>query len=403
MFAFSSQCFCTLTPNITATHLRYVWKIPTNSNIYLNKLHFQPISVAVSNADPEIKNLETPDAEEPRFRWVKINSDSLTEEQKHAISQLPPKMTNRCKALLKQIICLSDEKGSLSRLLPAWVKSVKPRRADWLAILKELSRLEHPLYFEVAECVLLEESFEANVRDYTKIIHGYAKQNRLLDAENILLAMKRRGFLCDQVTLTALVHMYSKARNFKLAEETFEEMKLLGQPLDRRSYGSMIMAYVRAEMFDKGENLLKEMEAQDIYAKREVYKALLRAYSMTGDSEGAQRIFDTIQLAGITPDVKVCALLINVYAAAGRSCEACIVFENLRKAGLEPNDKCVALVLTAFEKENKLSKALDFLIDLERGGITLGKEASEVLAGWFRNLGVVEEVELVLREYASRN
>ena len=257
-------------------------------------------------------------------------------------------------------------------------------------------------FSQVAELALLEESFEANVRDYTKIIHGYAKQNRLQDAEDTLVAMKRRGFTRDQVILTALIHMYSKAGNLKLAEDTFEEMKLFGLPLDKRSYGSMIMAYIRVGMLDQGETSLGEMEALEIYAGREVYKALLRAYSMIGDDEGAQRVFDAIQFAAIIPDVKLCGLLKNANVVAGQSHKACVAFENLRRVGFEPSDKCVALILAAYEKENKLNKALDFLIDLERDGIIVGKEVSDVLVAWFRRLGVVEEVELVLKEYASK-
>ncbi|CAK9154527.1 unnamed protein product [Ilex paraguariensis] len=400
---FCSSNPCGLSQAIRQTLHSHLW-----GNLFLQKpttlgyRRFDFLRVLVVSNVEELEKVETREEEEkPKIRWLEIGSD-ITEEQKQAISQLSPKMTKRCKALMKQIIGFSPEKISLSVLLTAWVKSMKPSRVDWLSVLKELDRLEHSLNLEVAELALLEESFEANVRDYTKIISGYGKQNRLQDAENILLAMKRRGFICDQVILTALIHMYSKAGNLKLAEDTFEEMKLLGIRLDRRSYGSMIMAYIRAGMLKHGENLIREMEAQEIYAGREVYKALLRAYSMIGNSEGSQRVFDAIQLAGITPDVKLCGLLLNAYVVAGQSREACIAFENLRRAGLEPNDKCVALILAAYEKENKLNKALDFLIDLERDGIMLGKESSELLVGWFRRLGVVEEVEIVLRQYGLK-
>jgi pentatricopeptide repeat protein len=186
-----------------------------------------------------------------------------------------------------------------------------------------------------------------------------------------------------------------------LAEETFEELKLLGQPLDRRSYGSMIMAYIRAGMPEKGEMILREMDAQEIRAGSEVYKALLRAYSIIGDADGAQRVFDAIQLAGIPPDDRTCAVLLNAYGMAGQSQNAYATFENMWRAGIEPTDRCVALVLAAYEKENKLNQALDFLIGLEREKLIIGKEASEVLAEWFGRLGVVKEVELVLREYAA--
>ncbi|XWS32311.1 hypothetical protein CRYUN_Cryun23aG0148800 [Craigia yunnanensis] len=362
------------------------------------KVNNQP-GIAFINAGA--RGLTETNEEKRRFKWVEIGPD-ITEEQKHAIAKLPFKMTNRCKALMKQIICFCPEKGSLADLLAAWVKVMKPRRADWLAVLKELKIMEHPLYFEVAEVALLEESFEANIRDYTKIIHGYGKQNRLQEAESILVAMKRRGFICDQVTLTTMVHMYSKAGNLKLAEDTFEEIKLLGQQLDKRSYGSMIMAYIRAGIPEQGEVLLREMDSQEIYAGSEVYKALLRAYSMLGNTKGAQRVFDAIQLAGISPDARLCGLLINAYQVTGQSEKAHIAFENMRRAGLEPSDKCIALVLAAYEKQNKLNKALNFLMDLERDGIVVGKEASGILAQWFKKLGVVEQVELVLREFAAK-
>ncbi|KAI5647349.1 hypothetical protein M9H77_33354 [Catharanthus roseus] len=368
-----------------------------NLNFGFPRCYFGQLMVA--RGEMNIEKLEGKEEEKPRFRWVKIGPD-ITEDQKRAISQISPKLSNRCKAFIKQIICFSPEKGSLLELLAAWVKSMKPARADWLLVLKEMSRLEHPLYLEVAQLALSEETFEAGIRDYTKIIHGYATRNQVQKAENVLLAMKSKGFTCDQVTLTALVHMYSKAGDLNMAGNTFEDMKLLGVALDKRSYGSMIMAYIRAGMLDEGESLLKEMEAEDKYAGREVYKALLRAYSTNGDSKGAQRVFNAIQLAGIIPDAKICALLLNAYVVAGKNTEACIAFENLKRSGIEPNDKCVALVLSVYEKENKLNRALEFLMELERDGFLVGKESSEIMARWFRRLGVLEEVELVLRDYA---
>ncbi|KAH9615938.1 hypothetical protein KSS87_002890 [Heliosperma pusillum] len=362
------------------------------------KPQFIPFSIPITNAQIT-QNVQIQENEEvPKFKWLEIKQDNMSESQKAAISRLPKTMEKRCKAFMRQIICFEPEKGCLSDLLAAWVKIMKPRRADWLSVLKELKFLDHPLLLQISELVLLEESFEGNIRDYTKMIHQYAKLERLQDAENILLAMNKRGLTCDQVTLTTMVHMYSKAGHFNLAEETFEEMKLLSEPLDKRSYGSMIMAYIRAGMPSKGEELMKEMELQEIYAGREVYKALLRAYSMKGDAKGAQRVFDAYQVAGIRPDIKLFGLLINAYHLAGQSQNARVAFDNMRKAGIEPDDKCVALLLATYEKENRLNTALDLLLSLEKEGILIGKEASQVLVEWFRRLGVVEDVAHVLRE-----
>ena len=95
----------------------------------------------------EVHTLES-GREKPRFRWVEVGSD-ITEMQKQAISQLPPKMTKRCKAVMKQIICFSPQNGNLSDMLAAWVRIMKPKRADWLSVLKHLRILDHPLYIEV--------------------------------------------------------------------------------------------------------------------------------------------------------------------------------------------------------------------------------------------------------------
>ncbi|CAM8899501.1 unnamed protein product [Rhodiola kirilowii] len=354
------------------------------------------VSTSIGEMEGFVENVER----KPKCRWIEIGSD-VTEEQKEVIDRLSLKLSKRCMAVLKQVICFDPERWGLEEMLASWAKIMKPRRTDWLLVLKKLKELDHPLYFEVAELALLEESFEPHIRDYTKIIHGYGKANRLQDAENMLSVMNSRGFNCDQISLTAMIDMYSKAGHLRRAEETFNKIKLLGEPLDNRTYGSMIMAYVRAGMLEQGEYLLKEMDAQEIRAGSEIYKALLRAYSMKGDAEGAQRVFDAIQIASITPDVKICGLLINAYGLARKSHMARIAFENMRRAGLEPNDKCVALVLSAYKKDNKLNDALGFLIELEKEGVIIGKEASETLAGWFGELGVAKEVELILKEYIT--
>uniref|UniRef100_A0A8R7PBA6 PROP1-like PPR domain-containing protein n=1 Tax=Triticum urartu TaxID=4572 RepID=A0A8R7PBA6_TRIUA len=338
--------------------------------------------------------------ETPRFRWDALGSD-LSEPQEQAMRGLSPKLPNRCRALMPRVVSLSPGDENLGVVLAFWVKAMKPKRADWLLVLKELKAMESPLLAEVLEYALLEDSFEANVRDYTKLMQIYGKQNLLREAEEAFQAMKARGLPCDQVMLTALVDMYSKAGDLTRANETFEEIVLLGLPLDKRAYGSMIMAYIRADMLDQAEDLIKQTEDQQVFAGKEVYKALLRAYSYKGDSEGAQRVFDAVQFAGTVPDTKLCALLVNAYCLSNRIDEAVCVTRNMRSVGLEPCDRCVTLILGAYDKANKLEGALEFLAELEENGVVIGQEPSQLLAAWFGRLGVVHEVEQVLEEVSK--
>lgn len=111
-----------------------------------------PVCLAHSTLAAVEREEEKVEKAESVIKWRDVGPD-ITYAQKEAISQLPPKMTNRCKALMKRIICFSPEDENLSMLLAAWVKTMKPRRADWLTVLKEMMRSDIPLFFEVS-CTL---------------------------------------------------------------------------------------------------------------------------------------------------------------------------------------------------------------------------------------------------------
>lgn len=88
--------------------------------------------------------------------------------------------------------------------------------------------------------MLSEESFQTNVRDYSKLIDAHAKENCLEDAERILKKMNENGIVPDIVTSTVLVHMYSKAGNLDRAKEAFESLRSHGFQPDKKVYNSMI-------------------------------------------------------------------------------------------------------------------------------------------------------------------
>lgn len=86
----------------------------------------------------------------PRFRWDAFGSE-MSESQQRAVRGLSPKLPNRCKALVARVVCLCPGDESLGALLAYWVKAMKPKRADWLLVLKELKAMESPLLAEVSD------------------------------------------------------------------------------------------------------------------------------------------------------------------------------------------------------------------------------------------------------------
>lgn len=110
-----------------------------------------------------------------------------------------------------------------------------------------------------------------------------AKENRIQDADRIIMKMKENGFLPDILTTTVSVHMYSNAGNFDRAREAFESLRSYGFHPDTNIYNSMIMACVNAGQPKLGESLMREMEAREIMPTKEIYMAFLPSFSEHGD------------------------------------------------------------------------------------------------------------------------
>lgn len=332
--------------------------------------------------------------------WTAVGQ-KLEVAEKKITPEEPTVMSGKCKSIMKQILSLSDDDDP-SELLTQLRENLNPRRVDWLAILQQLSESNKNIYFKATEFALNEESFEASIRDYTKLLDAYAKKDRLEDAERVLKTMTEKGFARDSVTCSALVHMYSKTGNLDRAREAFEQIRSLGLQPDQKAYGSMIMAYVQAGLPKAGESLMREMEAKDIKPGKEVYMALLRAFAQRGLVDGAQRIFNTMQFSGVMPNLESCTLLVEAYGQSGDAEQARNVFDHMMKAGHKPDDKCTASMLAAYEKKNYLDKALNLLLDLEKDGFKQGLETSAVLIDWLGRLGLVYEAEQAFTEIAGK-
>lgn len=131
-------------------NIRKTFNFPLRNYTFQTPREFSFGKVHCQLGAPNVEDTGKPEnkVEKPRYKWVEIGTN-ITEAQKKAIAQLPPTMTKRCMAVMKQIICLSPQKGSLSDLLAAWVRRLKPDRADWLAVLKELKIMDYQLYLQV--------------------------------------------------------------------------------------------------------------------------------------------------------------------------------------------------------------------------------------------------------------
>lgn len=311
-------------------------------------------------------------------------------------------ITGKCKQVTEKILSLKEKDGddSLLTLLAEWVELLQPTRVDWINLLERLKSQNYPLYFKVAEMVLTEDSFQANISDYSRLIDMYAKENRIDDTERMLKKMNENGLQPDASIANVMVHMYSKIGNLERAEEAFKILSSLGFQPDTRVYNSMIMAYINAGEPTKGETLMRQMETRDIKPTKEIYMSLLRYYSQRGDIDRASRTSSSLQFAGHPQTMETCTLLIEAAAGADDLDKVIFNFDHMVKLGHKPDDRCTAAMIRAYEKTNLLDKALDLLMTLEKDGFEPGIVTYSVLLDWMAKMQLVDEAEQILNKIA---
>ncbi|XP_074572326.1 uncharacterized protein LOC141828842 [Curcuma longa] len=308
----------------------------------------------------------------------------------------------KSKKVENSILSLNAKRDDPAPLLEEWKELLRPRRADWLALLDRIKEKNALLYIKVAELLLNEESFEANVRDYSKLIDAYSKEDRIEDAERILKLMDERGIKRDVIVSLILLHMYSKQGNLDAAKQAFESMKSEGLKPDSKAYSSMISVYLKADLPRTAEKLVREMEAANVKPTKEMYMELLKAFAERGEIDGAQRMTTTMQLSGIQPTLESFTLLVEAYRQANDPDNARSYFDHMMNSGYKPDDRCTASMIAAYAKQNLLDKALDLLLTLEKDGFQRGIATDAVLVDWFGKLQLVEEAEATLQKITEK-
>ncbi|KAJ8532432.1 hypothetical protein K7X08_012355 [Anisodus acutangulus] len=333
-------------------------------------------------------------------KWSEV-ADKVHEAEKIIWPQEPKPIAGKCKIITDKILS-SQEEDDPSSLLAEWVELLQPSRVDWINLLDRLKERNASLHLKIAEHVLGEESFQTNIRDYSKLIDAHARDNRLEDAERIIKKMSENGIVPDILTSTTMAHMYSKAGDLDRAKAAFESLRTQGFLPDVGVYNSMILAYVNAGDPKLGESLMREMEARDIKPSKEIFMALLRSFSQHGDVNGAQRIANTMQFSGFQPTLESCTLLVEAFGKAGDPDQARHNFDYMIKLGHKPDDRCTASMIAAYEKKNLLDKALNLLLELEKDGFEPGVATYSVLVDWMGKMQLIDEAEQLLDKIAEQ-
>lgn len=330
-------------------------------------------------------------------KWAEV-VERTAEAEGHFVPQEAKAVEGKAKKAEEKLLAVEPRKGDPVPAMEEWKEEHLPKRVDWMALLERVKARNVELYLKVAEILLAEESFDATIRDYSKLIDLHSKANHVEDAEKLLGKMREKGIASDILTNMTLVHMYSKAGNLEQAKQAFECIQKEGLQPDNKLFTSMISACINAGELKEAEKLVKKMDSLSIKPSREIYMDVMRAYAERGFADGVDRMKTAMTFAGLPPTLECFTLLIEVYGQTGDSDNARGMFEQLRMNGHEPDDRCLAGMLTAHMKKNQLDQALQLLLSLEKEGIKPGAKTNLVLLDWLSMLQLMQEAEQLVQK-----
>ncbi|KAL6634723.1 hypothetical protein ACP70R_027394 [Stipagrostis hirtigluma subsp. patula] len=330
-------------------------------------------------------------------KWAEV-AERTAEAEAHFVPEEPKAVEGKAKKAEAKLLSVDPRKGDPAPAMEEWKEELRPKRVDWMALLERVKARNVELYLKVAEILLAEDSFDATIRDYSKLIDLHSKANNVEAAERILGKMSEKGIAPDILTSITLVHMYSKAGNLEKAKEAFEFIRKEGFKPDLKLFSSMINCYINHGEPAQAESLIKSMGNMGIKPTREMYTDVMRTYAQRGMVDAAQRVHHTMTFAGIQPTTELFTLRIEAYGRAGDPDSACTLFEQMRKSGYEPDDGCLAGVVAAYMKKNQLDQALNWLLSLDKEGLKPGVKTNLVLLDWLSMLQLVVEAEQLVQK-----
>ncbi|CAI5460183.1 unnamed protein product [Closterium sp. Yama58-4] len=291
------------------------------------------------------------------------------------------RVTRKALVLIKELKTKPPaNEDELHQRLENWVKGVRPHRRDLIDTIKEMDTADtRELLCQVMQWSLSEEWYEADARDYTKLVERFGKDGRLGEMERAFTGMEADGIAPDLISFSVKINAYGRAKQVEKAEAAWEEMRLRGITPDAKAFTTMMTVYGKAGQPDKAEQLLDAMLAAACKPSPVTLCSLVTAFGLAGRPDDAQRVFDKVLAqTDIKPDCHTYTALSAAFGLNGRTDEAVAAFKRMLAAGLAPDDRSVARLV---EAHGSMERQLDRQLALLAGkGAEGGADGGDVQA-----------------------
>lgn len=226
---------------------------------------------------------------------------------------------------------------------------------------------------------ILKSGFQPNISFFNSLIHCYASNGSLFDAQRLFDEVPQR----DVVSWTTLVGGYARLGKMCDARKLFDEMP----EKNGVSWNVMIQGYGKNGDVEDARRLFDEMPQRDVVS----WNSLISAYARNGLSEEAFTIFQELMIAGVVPSKASFLGVLPAVAVLGHDLHGMCVHSLILKMGIELDSTVSSALIDMYSKCGFLEMALRVFDTNQQKSVA---SWNPMLAGLVRNNRFQEVLEL---------
>ncbi|PON53574.1 Pentatricopeptide repeat [Parasponia andersonii] len=236
-------------------------------------------------------------------------------------------------------------------------------------------------HFEVLSFLeaMKQVGFCPGMMDYSKVIRILVKENRGLDALEVLGKMKAEGMKPDIVCYTMVLNGIIVEGEYGKADVLFDELLVLGLVPDVYTYNAYINGLCKQHNVQGGLDMISRMEELGCNPNSITYNQILKALCRTGELDRAKEYLTEMSLKGVGADLHTYRIMLNGLFGKREIVEACVLMEEML-------DKCLCLrcstcdeIISRLCQRGLVCRALEFLEKMIGKNVAPGARAWEAV------------------------
>lgn len=198
----------------------------------------------------------------------------------------------------------------------------------------------------------------------------HAGAGRRLQAEDVLLRMRKQGIQPDVISYTCVASACVKGGEAAKCEDIIAAMAEENVQPDLVFVNTVLDGYARQLKYYQSFDFLVRMQRErGVQPDATSFAHVLRACVGARVPKQAAQAVSLMRKAGLQPDVRIYSMLLSTYGKAGRLTASLAVLKQMRKEGVKPNGHVYAGLMEACVVARQPGVAQDIFAQMTAQGL----------------------------------